>query len=94
MTTPKEIKVGSTSVTFDIDVWEKHGRRQFAVRILCKDDPFSDNDSIRSKTTTSEVEEVLDWLIENEAQNKLKGYTMQEAKNISEEINRLTANLY
>lgn len=83
------IAIGSTNVNLDIYTWEKHGRMRAEVRILCVDNPFSDYDSIRSVPTLSEVTEALDWIIENENQDKMRNYTMEQAKNLQAELTKL-----
>lgn len=83
------ISIGSTSVNLDMDTWEKHGRMRAEVRILCVDNPFSDYDALRSEPTLSDVEEALDWIIENEGQEKMRNYTAEQAKNLHAELVKL-----
>ena len=79
------ISIGKTTVTLDIVRWD--GR--FEIRILCTDDPYSDYDAIRSKQSISEVNEVIDWIIENEGQVNMKGYTQEQLAILKNEIDLL-----
>ncbi|OEE38331.1 hypothetical protein A1QO_02830 [Vibrio genomosp. F10 str. ZF-129] len=82
-------KVGSTEVRLELDTWNKHGRLKFMVSILCVDSPFSDYDSLRFKPSLEETKEVIDWIIENEGKEALKGYTVQQIQFLCDGINKL-----
>lgn len=84
------IPVGKTHVKIDIERWEKHGRERFQVDILCVDSPFSDYDAIRDDVPTiAELKEAIDWIIENEDQKGLVGYTDKQIKVLQCEISKL-----
>lgn len=86
----KLIPIGETTISLDLESWDSHGRNRFEIKILCSDNPFSDYDSIRDfKPSLSEVNEAIDWIIENENQPSMKGYTQEQLITLKNEIDLL-----
>ena len=84
------IPIGNTTVSLDMYRWEKHDRERFEIRILCSDNPFSDYDGIRDISPSfSEVKEAVDWIIENEEQDNMKGYSKEQIIDLKAEIDAL-----
>lgn len=81
------IPIGKTTVKLDMVRWNGG----FEIRVLCTDHPYSDYDAIRSKQSISEVNEVVDWIIENENQANMKGYTQEQLAILKNEIDLLIA---
>ena len=79
------IPIGNTTVTLDMVRWDGG----FEIRILCTDNPYSDYDAIRSKQSIAEVNEVIEWLIENEDQVNLKGYCQNQITTLKNEMDSL-----
>jgi hypothetical protein len=86
----KSFPVGSTLVKLDCETWASHGRSNSEVRVLCVDNPYSDYDGFRGfKPTLEEVVEGLDWIIENEHQTNMSGYTQEQAQALRVEMHKL-----
>lgn len=85
------IPVGKTFVNLDLEQWIKHERENSLVLILCVDNPYSDYDALRNDVTEKEVTEAIDWIIKNENQKGLKGYTKSQIKNLHKKISELMA---
>jgi hypothetical protein len=79
------IPIGKTTVKLDMIRWDGG----FEIRILCTDYPYSDYDAIRSKQSTAELNEVIDWIIVNEDQANMKGYTKEQVEILKDEIHSL-----
>jgi hypothetical protein len=84
------IQVGSTTVELEGETWEKHGRDRFEILILCSDYPYSSYDGIRDiRPSLADVREALDWIIKNEGQKKLVGYTDEQVEVLKKRIHEL-----
>jgi hypothetical protein len=86
------IPVGTSFVSLHLERWVKHGRKRFMVLILCDDDPFSDYDALRDMAPTlDEVKSAVDWIISNENQGGMAGYTDAQLEHLREEIGKLVS---
>lgn len=84
------VSVGSTQVELSFCGWERYERFCYEVRIHCVGTFGSDYDGIRNdKPSVAEVRNAVDWIIGNEDQEALKGYTEDQIKNLHAEIIKL-----
>lgn len=89
----KQIPLGNTFVQIWIDGWTKHDRMRYEIRILCVDNPYSSYDGLRDRIPTlDDLKTAVDWIINNERQHNLAGFTESQLIELQKEIrNRLTA---
>ena len=84
------ISIGQTSVELSIDWWIKHGRQRCEVRIICVDANYSEYDGIRDTTPKIErVIEAVEYIINEENQAAMAGYTNEQIKNLQVAIAEL-----